>query len=84
MPRQPPSGLRQSVREQVELAIRLRKPLFMHCRDAGQRMAELLAPLAPRLAAPGVVHCFTGTVDEACGPPASDPSCAQRGCHQLD
>ena len=26
---------------------------------------ELLTPLAPRLTAPAVVHCFTGTADEA-------------------
>ena len=37
----------------------------MHCRDAAERMAEILAPLAPRLTAPAVVHCFTGTPEEA-------------------
>ncbi len=50
---------------QLELAVSLRKPLFLHCRDAAPRLLSLLAPFAPRLAAPAVVHCFTGDAAEA-------------------
>jgi TatD DNase family protein len=47
---------------QVELAVELRKPLFMHCRDAGAKFAEVLQ--RHQLAAPGVLHCFTGSGEE--------------------
>ena len=50
--------------EQVRLACTLRLPLFMHCRDAAPRMAELLAPFIPELSAGGVIHCFTGSEEE--------------------
>ncbi|KAG2499368.1 hypothetical protein HYH03_002943 [Edaphochlamys debaryana] len=45
---------------QVELAKELRLPLFLHCRDAGERFAEILSRHMP-LPAPAVVHCFTGS-----------------------
>jgi len=50
---------------QLALAQRLRKPLFLHCRDAAERMHALLAQALPSLAAPAVMHCFTGTEAEA-------------------
>lgn len=67
---------------QLDLAARLAVPLFLHCRDAHDRLVELLAPRLraadgegaeglggsappPRLTAPVVVHCFTGTAAEA-------------------
>jgi TatD DNase family protein len=50
---------------QLELAALLHKPLFVHCRDAAPRLAELLGAAAPRLSAPVVVHCFTGSAAEA-------------------
>jgi TatD DNase family protein len=46
----------------VQLARELHKPLFMHCRDAGQRFAEILQE-AGGLKAPGVLHCFTGNAE---------------------
>lgn len=49
--------------QQVALAKELRKPLFLHCRDAGDAFAEVLRRHAP-LGVPAVVHCFTGTADE--------------------
>ncbi|KAF5834185.1 hypothetical protein DUNSADRAFT_9260 [Dunaliella salina] len=49
--------------EQVKLAVELRKPLFMHCRDAGSSFADVLRRYAP-LPAPAVIHCFTGTKEE--------------------
>ena len=44
---------------QIELAIELGMPLFMHERDASERFVALLARHRHRLG-PGVVHCFTG------------------------
>eukprot|EP00200_Dunaliella_tertiolecta_P002448 CAMPEP_0202344448 /NCGR_PEP_ID=MMETSP1126-20121109/4127_1 /ASSEMBLY_ACC=CAM_ASM_000457 /TAXON_ID=3047 /ORGANISM="Dunaliella tertiolecta, Strain CCMP1320" /LENGTH=299 /DNA_ID=CAMNT_0048935643 /DNA_START=105 /DNA_END=1004 /DNA_ORIENTATION=+ len=49
--------------EQVKLAVELRKPLFMHCRDAGSSFADVLRRYTP-LPAPAVIHCFTGTKEE--------------------
>ena len=47
---------------QVKLAVELRKPLFLHCRDAADALARILAGHA--LTAPAVVHCFTGSAAE--------------------
>ena len=48
---------------QVELAIDLGKPLFLHSRDAHPRFADLLRGYRDRLP-PAVAHCFTGERDE--------------------
>ena len=45
--------------EQLELALELGKPVYMHERDAGERFVELFKPFANQLSR-GVVHCFTG------------------------
>jgi TatD DNase family protein len=45
---------------QVELACELRKPLFLHERDAHERFLAILASHGKDLPA-AVVHCFTGT-----------------------
>jgi TatD DNase family protein len=42
---------------QLELGIELRKPLFLHSRDAFPRFAEILKDKKPEKA---VAHCFTG------------------------
>jgi hypothetical protein len=47
---------------QVQLAIELRKPLFLHCRDAAERFTASLKQHT--LTAPAVAHCFTGTRPE--------------------
>lgn len=44
---------------QVGLAVELRKPLFMHCRDAGDKFAEVLGRHS-LAGLPAVLHCFTG------------------------
>ncbi|BDA46123.1 3'-5' ssDNA/RNA exonuclease TatD [Coccomyxa sp. Obi] len=49
-------------REQVKLAVELRKPLFLHCRDAADRLISILQEYT--LTAPAVAHCFTGTKEE--------------------
>ena len=48
---------------QLELAIELGKPLFLHSRDAFPRMKDILSERRNRLPA-GVAHCFTGHSDE--------------------
>jgi TatD DNase family protein len=46
---------------QAELALSLRKPLFLHSRDAHPRFSEILDSLKPERA---VAHCFTGEKGE--------------------
>lgn len=46
---------------QVELALELGKPLFLHSRDAHPRFAEVLRRYRP---AKAVAHCFTGEREE--------------------
>jgi TatD DNase family protein len=46
---------------QLELALNLGKPLFLHSRDAHPRFAEILKSHAVRKA---VAHCFTGEREE--------------------
>ena len=54
----PPEVQEEWFDAQVALAVELRKPLFLHCRDAGERFVEILSRHV--LTAPAVVHCFTG------------------------
>jgi TatD DNase family protein len=49
---------------QIELACELRLPLFLHEREAHKRLTEVLAAHRNQLGA-AVVHCFTGTTEEA-------------------
>ena len=51
--------------QQIELAIRLRKPLIIHCRDAHADMVEILKANSYKLQAGGVIHSFTGTYADA-------------------
>jgi TatD DNase family protein len=46
---------------QLELALELGKPLFLHSRDAHPRFAEILSSLKIQKA---VAHCFTGEKEE--------------------
>lgn len=49
---------------QLALAAKLNMPVFLHCRDAHARFLALLDPWLDKL--PGaVLHCFTGTAQEA-------------------
>ncbi|WP_166366123.1 TatD family hydrolase [Pseudomonas akapageensis] len=45
--------------EHLALAVDLQMPVFLHERDASQRLLEILADFRDRLPA-AVVHCFTG------------------------
>ncbi|CAD0004285.1 TatD family hydrolase [Flavobacterium salmonis] len=49
---------------QLELAIEVQKPLFLHERAAFTRFMDITKDYLPKLPK-GVVHCFTGTLQEA-------------------
>lgn len=51
-------------KKQVELACELKKPLFIHEREAHKDMVHILSEAGDRLP-PAVMHCFTGTENEA-------------------
>ena len=59
----PPDVQKRVFEEQVVLAKELQKPLFMHCREAAKELCEIIGRHAP-LGVEGVVHCFTGSMDE--------------------
>jgi TatD DNase family protein len=44
---------------QLEMAVQVQKPVFLHQRDAHADFKSILADYAPRLCG-GVAHCFTG------------------------
>jgi len=48
---------------QLELAVRVGKPVFLHERDAHRDFAAILGDYAASLAG-GVAHCFTGSISE--------------------
>ena len=50
------------LQRQIELACELSLPLFLHERDATERMVAILDSFGADLP-PGVVHCFTGDAD---------------------
>ena len=50
----------------IQLALKLKKPLTIHCRNAYPDMIELLEKFASKNAlSNAVVHCFSGTKEEA-------------------
>jgi TatD DNase family protein len=49
----------KALEEQLALAVDLQMPVFLHERDANQRLLEILRDYRDRLPA-AVVHCFTG------------------------
>lgn len=56
-----------ALRGQFDVATQAGLPVIIHCRDAHGRQAELIEEYvsAGKLARRGVVHCFTGTLEEA-------------------
>ncbi|WP_199915557.1 TatD family hydrolase [Saccharobesus litoralis] len=59
-----PRDVQQAVFEQqIQLAIALGKPIFMHQRDAHDCFMEVIQPYSQQLKS-AVVHCFTGTQQE--------------------
>jgi TatD DNase family protein len=55
----PRDAQRRAFAAQLELAVELGKPVFLHQREAHDEFIALLAPLRAQLAG-GVAHCFTG------------------------
>jgi TatD DNase family protein len=55
----PRKAQERALEEQLQLAAELQLPVFLHERDASQRMVEILHNLRDRLPA-AVIHCFTG------------------------
>jgi TatD DNase family protein len=55
----PREAQRRAFAAQLDLAAEVRKPVFLHQRDAHDEFVAMLAPLRASLAG-GVAHCFTG------------------------
>jgi len=49
----------RALEEQLQLAVESAMPVFLHERDASERLVAILKPFRDRLSA-AVVHCFTG------------------------
>ncbi|KAL2833384.1 hypothetical protein BDW59DRAFT_78817 [Aspergillus cavernicola] len=49
---------------QLDLAVEIQLPLFLHSRAASEDFEKLLAPRLARLPKRGLVHSFTGTLEE--------------------
>ena len=58
---------KEMVRRQFELATEVGKPVVIHCRDAYADQAAMIEEAIDKgqLAQCGVMHCFTGTLEEA-------------------
>ncbi|XP_023016884.1 3'-5' ssDNA/RNA exonuclease TatD [Leptinotarsa decemlineata] len=61
-----PEDQRTVFRKHIELAIELKKPLFIHERDAYEDLIKLLEEFKTTLP-PVLIHCFTGTSEQALG-----------------
>lgn len=49
---------------QLDLAVEIQLPLFLHSRAASEDFERLLAPRLEKLPKRGLVHSFTGTLEE--------------------
>ncbi|KAH8428764.1 TatD family hydrolase [Aspergillus melleus] len=49
---------------QLDLAVEIQLPLFLHSRAASEDFEQLLAPRLAKLPKRGLVHSFTGTLEE--------------------
>ncbi|MBI4359401.1 MAG: TatD family hydrolase [Candidatus Nealsonbacteria bacterium] len=55
---------KKALGEQMGLAAELNRPIIFHCRSAHSDLIETLKS-QPRHESGGVIHCFTGTVEQA-------------------
>ena len=60
----PRNAQRAALRNQLALAVKLAKPVFLHQRDAHEDFIAILGEFHQHLAG-GVAHCFTAGLDEA-------------------
>jgi TatD DNase family protein len=60
----PRSAQLQAFRRQLELAVEVRKPVFLHQRDAHEDFVAIVREYRPKLRG-AVAHCFTAGMDEA-------------------
>ncbi len=51
-------------RKQLDIAVEVRKPVFLHQRDAHDDFVRIVREYRPRLVG-GVAHCFTASLEEA-------------------
>ncbi|KAL5342548.1 hypothetical protein BJX70DRAFT_394764 [Aspergillus crustosus] len=65
---------------QLDLAVEIQLPLFLHSRAAGEDFERLLAPRLERLPKRGLVHSFTGTMEEMEGLVALGLDIGVNGC----
>lgn len=65
---------------QLEMAVRLQLPLFLHSRACEEDFARMLKPFTERLPRRGVVHSFTGTLEEMRDLTADGWSIGINGC----
>ncbi len=56
----PVDAQRKALRRQLDIAVDVQKPVFLHQRDAHDDFIDILAPYVERIP-DGVAHCFTGT-----------------------
>jgi TatD DNase family protein len=54
----------EAFRRQLQLAVEVGKPVFLHQRDAHEDFVALMREVRPQLAG-GVAHCFTAGIQEA-------------------
>ncbi|BFZ61725.1 hypothetical protein YB2330_002800 [Saitoella coloradoensis] len=76
-------------KQQLELATTLDLPLFLHSRACAEDFESILFPMLPRLPRGGVVHSFTGSIEEmqrlvAKGLYISVNGCSMKTEEQLD
>jgi TatD DNase family protein len=60
----PRPAQRRAFEMQLQIAVDTRKPLFLHQRDANEDFVAIMKNFEGRIG-PAVVHCFTGTREEA-------------------
>jgi TatD DNase family protein len=56
---------KQVLIRQMELARELRRPIIIHCRDAWEDMRQITSAHWKSAGLGGILHCFTGTLDDA-------------------
>lgn len=65
---------------QLDIAVDIQLPLFLHSRAAGEDFERLIGAKLPKLPKRGLVHSFTGTVEEMNGLVALGLDIGVNGC----